>query len=121
MLEDLRHWIRSHLNVVLSFLIGMTFGISDLAIAYFSNRSEIAEQALRYGIQVTGHPDIDEDLVWLFCGVVIGASVACLAWWRDSKSRNAGLEKADVVNRLFADPDSKRPRMPTIPGKDPGE
>ena len=119
MLEDFRSWIRRHLIVVLSFMIGMTFGISVLAIAFFSKRNDTAAQMLRYGIQVTGHTDIGEDLIWLFCGIVIGASVACLAWWRDNKARTVGLEKADVLNRL-ADPGGRSPRIPKIPQKDSG-
>lgn len=101
MLGELRGRIHRHLNIVLSFLFGLTFGISTLALAYFSTRNDVAAGVLRYGVQLTGHPDISEDLVWFFCGIVIGASVACLAWWRDSNARSADLEKADVLNRLF--------------------
>jgi len=104
MLEGFRHGIHRHLNVVLSFVIGLTFGICILALVYFSTRNDVAAEALRYGVQITGHSDIDEDLVWLFCGTVIGVSVTCLAWWRDSKAQSVGLEKADVLNRLFTDP-----------------
>lgn len=104
MMEEIRRWIHRHFNVVLSFMIGMTLGISILALAYFSTRSEVAVGALRYGVRVTGHTDIDEDVAWLFCGIVVGASVTCLAWWRDGKAQSAGLEKADVLNRLIKDP-----------------
>jgi len=69
---------------------------------YFSNKSEVAAKVLRYGAQVTGHTDIAEDLVWFLCGIVVGAGVACYAWWRDSKAQAAGLEKEDVLNRLIA-------------------
>ena len=103
MLEEFRGWIHRHFNIVLSFVIGLTFGISILALAYFSTRNDVAARALRYGVQITGETDIDEDLVWFFCGIVVGASVTCLAWWRDSKAKSVGLEKADVLNRLFKD------------------
>ena len=103
MLGEPRGWIHRHLNIILSFLIGLTFGISTLALTYFSTRNDVTAGALRYGVQLTGHTDISEDLVWFFCGIVIGASVACLAWWRDDNARSAGLEKADVLNRLFTD------------------
>ena len=102
--EEVRRWIHRHFNVVLSFMIGVTFGISVLALAYFSSRNDVAAEALRYGVQVTGHSDVGEDMVWFFCGIVVGASVTCLAWWRDSKVQSVGLEKADVLNRLFTDP-----------------
>lgn len=108
MLEEFRGWIHRHFNIVLSFVIGLTFGISILALAYFSTRNDVAAEALRYGVQITGHSDIDEDMVWFFCGIVVGASVTCLAWWRDSKAQSVGLEKADVLNRLCADP---KPRI----------
>jgi hypothetical protein len=104
MLAEFRRWIHRHFNVVLSFVIGLTFGISILALAYFSTRSEVAAEALRYGVRITGHTDVDEDMAWLFCGIVIGAAVTCLAWWRDSEAQSVDLEKADVLNRLFADP-----------------
>ena len=104
MLEEFRRWIRRHVNVILSFMIGITFGISVLALAYFSTRNDIAAQALRYGVQVTRNADLDEDMAWFFCGSVVGASVTCVAWWRDSKRKTGGLEEADVLNRLFADP-----------------
>ena len=101
--EDFRSWIHRHFNVVLSFVIGLTFGISVLALAYFSTRDDVAAEALRYGVQITGHTDVNEDVVWFFCGIVVGASVTSLAWWRDNKVQSAGLEKADVLNRLFMD------------------
>ena len=104
MLEEFRGWIHRHFNVVLSFVIGATFGISILALAYFSTRNNVAAEALRYGVQITGHSDIGEDVAWFFCGIVVGASVTCLTWWRDSKAQSVGLEKGDVLNRLFTDP-----------------
>ena len=110
--EEMRRWIHRHFNVVLSFLIGMTLGISILALAYFSTRNDVAAEALRHGVRITGHPDIDEDMFWFFCGIVVGASVTCLAWWRDNKVRSIGLEKADVLNRLFTDPTPPVDRRP---------
>ena len=100
MTEEFRRWIHRHFNVVLSFAIGLAFGISVLALAYFSTRNEFAAGALRYGVRITGESDIDEDMVWFFCGIVVGASATCLAWWRDSKAQSVDLEKADVLNRL---------------------
>ena len=99
-----RRWIHRHFNVVLSFVIGLTFGVSILALAYFSTRNDAAAEALQYGARITQHADVEEDMVWFFCGIVIGASVTCLAWWRDGKAQSAGLEEADVLNRLFKDP-----------------
>jgi hypothetical protein len=104
MMEEIRGWIHRHINVVLSFLIGMTLGISILALAYFSTANEVAAGALRYGVQVTGLPDIGEDMAWFFCGSLVGAAVICIAWWRDSRTQSIGLEKGDVLNRLFTDP-----------------
>jgi len=114
MLEEFRGWIHRHINVVLPFVIGLTFGISILALAYFSTRNDVAAGALRYGVQITGHSDIDEDMAWFFCGIVFGASVACLAWWRDSKTQSVGLEKGDVLNRIFTDRTSPTVRRPEL-------
>jgi len=102
--DGFRPWIHRHFNVILSFLIGITFGICILALAYFSSRNDVAAEALRFGIRITHHSDVDEDMVWFFCGIVVGASVTCLAWWRDGKAKSAGLEEADVLNRLIRDP-----------------
>lgn len=104
MLAEFREWIHRHLNIVLSFAVGLTFGISILALTYFSTRNDVAAGALRYGAQITGNSDIGEDLVWFFCGIIVGATVTCLAWWRDSKAQSIGLEKADVLNRILTDP-----------------
>lgn len=121
MLEDIRPWIRRHLNVVLSFVIGITFGISILALAYFSTRNRIAAEAFRYGAQVTRNADLDEDMAWFICGGVVGASITSLAWWRDSKNQSAGLEKADVLNRLSADPNPPTVRRPERPRQSSGK
>jgi hypothetical protein len=102
--EEFRGWIHRHFNVVLSFVIGITLGISILALAFFSTRNDVAAEALRYGAQVTRNQDVGEDMVWFFCGIVVGAAVTSLAWWRDSKAQSVGLEKADVLNRLITDP-----------------
>jgi hypothetical protein len=104
MMEEFRRWIHRHFNVVLSFGIGLSFGISILALAYFSTRNEVAAEALRYGVQITRHSDVGEDMVWFFCGIAVGAAVISLAWWRDSKAQSVGLEKSDVLNRLITDP-----------------
>ena len=112
MSEELRRWIHRHFNAVLSFLIGMTLGISILALSYFSTRNDVAAEALRHGVRITGHSDIDEDMVWFICGIVVGVSVTCLAWWRDNMVRSIGLEKADVLNRLFTDPTPPIVRRP---------
>ena len=57
-------------------------------------------------------------MAWFFCGIVVGASVTCLAWWRDSKAQSVGLEKADVLNRLFTDHNasdcSKTEQIPAV-------
>jgi hypothetical protein len=112
MLEGFRRWIHRHFNVVLSFGIGLSFGISILALAYFSSRNEVAADALRYGGQITRHLDVGEDMVWFICGIVVGAAVISLAWWRDSKAQSVGLEKADVLNRLITDPTTPIVRRP---------
>ncbi len=83
-MEELaRGWIRRHHAVFLSFVIGATFGVSIVALAYFSNGSPVAANILRYGARVTGHADIDEDLLWFLGGAAFGSGVIGLAWWRD--------------------------------------
>ena len=105
--EGIRGWIHRHVNVVLSFVIGITSGICILALAYFSSRNDATAEALRFGVQITHHADIGEDMIWFFCGAVVGASITCLAWWRDGKAQSAGLEEADVLNRLLKYPESR--------------
>jgi hypothetical protein len=112
MMEEYRGWIHTHIHVVLSFMIGLTLGISILALAYFSTGNDVAAGALRYGSQITGHPDVGEDMAWFFCGSMVGAAVICLAWWRDSKAQSSSLEKADVLNRLVTGPTPPIVRRP---------
>jgi len=112
MVEDIRRWTHRHSRIVYSFLVGITSGILVFVLAYFTTRQELAAKAIRYGVQVTGHSDIGEDLAWLFCGIAIGASVTCLAWWRDRKAQSVGLEKAHILNRLLADPTSPTVQEP---------
>jgi hypothetical protein len=119
MLEEFRGWIDQHFNVALSFVIGLTAGISVFAIAYFSTRNDLAANVLRYGARITGHPDIGEDLVWFFCGTVAGAAITCLAWLRDAKAQDVGLDKADVLNRLFTDPAPHPDPNPERSGRNP--
>ena len=57
-------------------------------------------------------------MVWFFCGIAVGASVAFLAWWRDSKTQSVDLENADVLNRLTTDPMPTTIRRPEISHKD---
>lgn len=118
MLDDSRDWIHRHTNAIMSFILGLTFGISVLALAFFESRSEVAAQVYQYGVQATGHADIGEDLIWLFCGIVVGASVTCLAWWRDHKARTVGLEKEHVLSRLLEDPGNQGSRARGTVGKD---
>lgn len=105
--EPFHRWIHRHFNVVMSFVIGITFGIGILALAYFSSRNDVTAEALRFGVQVTHHSDVGEDMIWFFCGAVVGASVTCVAWWRDGKAQSTGLEEADVLNRLFKYPEPR--------------
>ena len=121
MLDDRHGWLHRHLVVALAFGVGVAFGISMLVLAFFSGGNDVTSRVVQFGTRVTGHRDIGEDLVWLFSGIVIGASVACLAWWRDNKGRADGLERADVVNRLFADPKGGRLRGPGMTRDAPGD
>ncbi len=108
--ESLRGWTRRHFYVILAFIVGMTLGVSLIALIHYAEKSETASRALRYGAEVTGNPDFDEDLVWFFCGSVVGGGIATLAAWRDSKAKSAGLLEEDVLNRLIADPKSRDDR-----------
>ncbi len=90
MAEWARVWIHRHHAVFLSFVIGAAFGVSIVALAYFSNRNPAAANMLRYGERVTGHADLGEDLVWFLGGVVFGAGIICVAWWRDARRGGGG-------------------------------
>ncbi len=103
-----RGWVGRHRNVALSFMIGMTLGILIVAFAYFSSRSQFGGTVYGYGVRLSGHTDIDEDLLWFLCGVVVGAGVLSWAWWRDGKAQADGLEDADVLNRFLGEPPGKQ-------------
>ena len=76
MLVEFRRWIRRHANVVMSFVIGLTFGASVVALAHFSARSGVASRVLLYGVHATGHTDLDEDLIWFLGGLAVGEGQA---------------------------------------------
>ncbi len=108
--ESFRGWTRRHFYVLLAFVVGMTLGVSFIALIHYAERNDTASRALRYGAEVTGNPDFDEDLVWFFSGSVVGGGIATFAAWRDSKAKSAGLLEEDVLNRLIADPKPRDPR-----------
>lgn len=115
------NWIRRHFYVVVSFTVGIAFGVSIFALVFFSNRSEIAARALGYGVRATGHTDLNDDLLWFLAGIAVGAGVTCFAWWRDDKALAPGLEEEDVLNRITSDPRLKiAGRRVNPPGTRPG-
>ena len=90
-----------HAALVVGFAFGVAFGLTLGAVAYFMNLEAVPGGILAYGIQLTGHPDIPEDLVWFLSGGFIGAMVAALAAWRAEKRRADGIGKEHVLNRTF--------------------
>lgn len=106
----LRRWAGRHRIVALSFVTGMALGILIVAFAYFSGRSGVGATVLGYGVQISGHSDIAEDLLWFLCGIIVGAGVLSWAWWRDGKAQAEGLDEADVLNRLLVTPPEKADR-----------
>ncbi len=115
-----RNWIRRHFHVVVSFAVGIAFGVSVFALVFFSNRSTIAARLLGYGVRATGHTDLDDDLLWFLAGIAVGAGVTCFAWWRDDKALAAGLDEEDVLNRITSDPRLKIAGRPHDPKEGPG-
>jgi hypothetical protein len=101
--DTFRGWISRHRNVVLSFVVGMSLGVLIVAFAYFSSRSETGAMLFRYGVRISGHSDIDEDLIWFVCGIVAGAGIMCYAWWRDTEARSDSVEEEHVLNRVLGE------------------
>lgn len=116
--KELFGWIRRHHRTVLAFVIGMALGILIVAFAYFSSRSATGAMVLGYGVHLSGHSDIDEDLLWFLCGAIVGAGVLALTWWRDSKAQAEGLAEEDVLNRLLAPPPAEAGRTEADKGKE---
>ncbi len=100
--------------LAVGFAFGVAFGLALGAVAYFLNLKAGPGGILSYGIQLTGHPDIAEDLIWLFSGGFIGATTAVYAVWRVSRRRADGIEKEHVINRTFR-------VLEGGPASDPGE
>jgi len=87
--------------LAVGFAFGLAFGLALGAVAYFLNIKAVPSGILAYGIQLTGHPDVAEDLIWFFSGGFIGATTAVYAVWRVTRSRADGIEKEHVFNRTF--------------------
>ncbi|MGE5189435.1 MAG: hypothetical protein ACM3NF_05210 [Gemmatimonadota bacterium] len=121
MLFESRSWFRRHAAVVMSFALGVAFGVFIVALAYFSDKSGVASRMVRFGAQATGHADIGEDLVWFFGGIAVGAAVASYAWWRDGRARAAGVEEENVLNRIAATPRLRVVGRRERTGRDPGK
>lgn len=87
--------------LAVAFAFGVAFGLALGAVAYFMNLKADPSGVLAYAIQLTGHPDIAEDLIWLSSGAFIGAMVAAYAAWRADKRRTDGIGKEHVLHRTF--------------------
>ncbi len=95
---------RRRVNIIVSIVLGITFGVFVVGLARFSDRSEVAARLHRFGVLATGHVDFHEDVIWVLCGIALGAGVAWRGWRRDGSGQAAGLPKEDVLNRITADP-----------------
>ncbi len=87
--------------LVVGFAFGVAFGLTLGAVAYFMNRDAAPGGILAYGIRLTGHKDIVEDVVWFLSGGFIGGMIAAYAAWRAERSRAAGIGTEHVLNRTF--------------------
>lgn len=87
--------------LVVGFAFGVAFGLALGAVAYFMSFKAAPSGVLAYAIQLTGHPDIAEDLIWLFSGGFIGAMFVAYAAWRAEKSRANWLGDEHVLHRTF--------------------
>ena len=87
--------------LIVGFAFGVAFGLALGAVAYFMSFKAAPSKVLASAIQLTGHPDIAEDLIWLFSGAFIGAMFAAYAAWRAEKGRADGLGKEHVLHRTF--------------------
>lgn len=92
---------RARAVLAVGFAFGLAFGLALGAVAYFMNLKAVPSGILAYGIQLTGHPDIAEDLIWFFSGGFIGATFAVYAVWRLSRGRADGIEREHIFNRTF--------------------
>ncbi len=87
--------------LAVGFAFGVAFGLALGAVAYFMNLKAAPGGILAYATRLTGHPDIAEDLIWLFSGAFIGAMLVAYAAWRAEKRRAEGIEKEHVLHRSF--------------------
>lgn len=92
---------RGRAVLAVGFAFGLAFGLALGAVAYFIDLTAVPGGILAYGIRLTGHADIAEDVFWFFSGGFIGATTAAYAAWRVSASRADGIEREHVFNRTF--------------------
>lgn len=110
--------------LAVGFAFGVAFGLALGAVAYFASLRAAPSGVLAYAIRLTGHPDIAEDLIWLFSGAFIGAMFTAYGAWRAEKGRGDGLGKEHVLHRTFRVLDGAHaadtPGQPTGDGKSGG-
>ncbi len=92
---------RGRAAVTVGFAFGAAFGLALGAVAYFLDLNAASGGILAYGVRVTGHRDILEDVIWFLSGGFIGGMFAAYAAWRADRSRGAGIGKEHVLNRTF--------------------
>ena len=105
--------------LAVGFAFGLAFGLALGAVAYFLDFRAAPSGLLSFAVETTGHPDIAEDLIWLFSGAFIGAMLAAYGAWRAEKRRAEGLAKEHVLHRTFRVLDGGL--APGPPGEPPGD
>ncbi len=92
---------RGRAALMVGFAFGAAFGLALGAVAYFMDLNAASGGILAYGVRVTGHRDILEDVFWFLSGGFIGGMFAAYAAWRSDRTRAAGIGKEHVLNRTF--------------------
>ncbi len=103
--------------LAVGFAFGVAFGLALGAVAYFMNLKSAPSGVLAYAIHLSRHPDIAEDLIWLFSGAMIGAMFAAYGAWRAEKRRGEGFGKEHVLHRTFRVLDGASAAEPPGDGK----
>ncbi len=103
--------------LAVGFAFGAAFGLALGAVAYFMSLESAPSGVLAYGMRLTGHADMPEDLIWFFSGGFIGAMMAAYAAWRADRRRTDGIGKEHVFNRTLrvieGDPAAGAREMPS--------
>jgi len=116
--EEVRRWIHRHFNVILSFVVGITLESPSLHLRISPPGATLPPK--RFDMVFRSHGTRTSTRTWPGFSRERGRRLGHLPGLvADSKAQSVGLEKGDVLNRLFTDPSPRSVEGRKGPGRMP--